>query len=162
MAYDAMMNNTNQTGIVTDAEMTPQMYNAFMRVINDPFAQWHTQEERIRSAYAAARAAIIPWAVDQIEADRVLAVEYLEREMEAWTGSEDIRAAVKAVNRLAVAAGHHPQVYVVDENTIDVALQAWNRARYEWSRTDPDNRDEPQSRVAMRAVVTALRDNGNG
>lgn len=54
------------------------------------------------------------------------------------------------------------QAYPVDDNVIDVALKAWNRARYEWSSMNPDNRDEPQSRVAMRAVIAALRENGNG
>lgn len=43
----------------------------------------------------------------------------------------------------------------VSEEAVDVALAAWGKASHAWSKLG-DDRDEPCSRYAMRAVVAAL------
>jgi hypothetical protein len=50
---------------------------------------------------------------------------------------------------------------LVDESDVDRALAAFNKARYDWSCRNPDDRDEPQGRYSMRDALTAALTQGD-
>jgi hypothetical protein len=73
-------------------------------------------------------------------------------------GSGDVYAAVrKRAAEIRASAERGATAGDADcTDALDVALQAYSRADYQWTQRSPDDRDEPRHRFAMRAAIASL------